>query len=99
MVPYSYTRRSLRDIQAARCWYDAQGIDLGNRFVDAVLLAIRAAREHPQRYPEREPGVRAIGCEGFPSRVYYEPRQDEIVVRAVYHTARDPDRWDDPNRD
>jgi hypothetical protein len=45
-----------------------------------------------------EPGVRAIGCVGFPYRIYYEIRAGKIVIRAVYHTARDPSRWADEDR-
>jgi plasmid stabilization system protein ParE len=98
MLDYDFTKRAVRDITSAREWYDRHEPDLGNRFVDAVLRAIREAREHPEQFPEMEPGVRGIGCVGFPYRVYCELRPDKIVVRAVYHGARDPSRWDDENR-
>ncbi len=99
MRDYDFTRRAVRDIASSRDWYARQGADLGNRFFDAVLEAIREAREHPEQYPEMEPGIRGVGCAGFPYRVYYEPRPDKIVIRAVYHSNRDPTRWDDEERD
>ena len=64
-----------------------------------MLGAIREGREHPEHFPEMKPGVRGVGCIGFPYRVYCEVLVDRIVVRAVYHTGRDPDRWDAEDRD
>jgi len=99
VIDYDLSRRAVRDIEAAQDWYDTnKGIQSGNEFFDDVLLAIRAAREHPQRYPEVELEVRGLRCSRFPYRVYYEVRPDKIVIRAVYHTSRDPAQWDDPNR-
>ncbi len=45
MLPYELTGRAWRDIANAREWYDRQRIDLGNRFVDEVLAAVRTARD------------------------------------------------------
>lgn len=47
MREYDLTDRAVRDITAARDWYDKQNVDLGERFFNEVLLAIRAVREHP----------------------------------------------------
>jgi plasmid stabilization system protein ParE len=99
MRDYEFTARAIRDITTARDWYDRHGNDLGNRFVDSVVSAIREAREHPQRFPEIEPGIRSAGCVGFPFRVYYELKSDDIIIRAVYHTARNPEKWDDKQRE
>ncbi|MEA2736354.1 MAG: hypothetical protein QOE14_2805 [Humisphaera sp.] len=98
MIDYDLSRRAVRDIESAQDWYDDQSIQLGNEFFDDILLAIRGAREHPLRYPEVESGIRGVRCSRFPYRVYYEVRADKIVIRAVYHTSRNPKLWDDPNR-
>ena len=98
MHDYDFSRRAVRDIVSARHWYDRQRRDLGNRFLDSVLLAIREAREHPLRWAELRPGIRSVKCAGFPYRVYYEVQNEKIIIRAVYHLARDPELWDDPRR-
>jgi len=98
MIDYDLTERAVQDIAFARDWYDRRRIDLGNKFLDAVLTAIAAARERPMSCPEVRRGVRAIRCRRFPYRVYFEVKADRIVVLAVYHTARDPKRWDDSSR-
>ena len=98
MRSYDLTLRALRDMHSARDWYDQASIDLGNRFIDAVLAAVRTARERPESCPLIRSGVRAVRCRRFPYRVYFETEENRIVVLAVYHTARDPRRWDDPLR-
>jgi plasmid stabilization system protein ParE len=98
VLDYDLAPRAVRDIVAARDWYDQRGKDLGNRFLDAVLRAVREAREHPNRFPKVEAGVRAVGCVDFPYRVYYEPVPERIIIRAVYHSARNPRNWKDESR-
>jgi len=98
MLDYDLTDRAVRDISAARRWYDQASTDLGNRFVDEVLLAIRAARERPHSFPIVQSDKRAVRCRKFPYRVYFEEFRGHIVVLAVYHTSRNPSLWDDPDR-
>jgi len=99
MIDYDLTERAVQDIASARDWYDRRRIDLGNKFLDTVLASIAAARERPTSGPEVRRGVRAVLCRRFPYRVYFEVKPDRIIVLAVYHTARDPHKWDDPQRD
>ena len=98
MLSYEFTDRAVRDLAEARDWYDRRGADLGDRFIDDVLVAIRAARESPVRYPVVENGVRAVRCKRFPYRVYFETHADRIDILAVYHTAREPRLWNDSDR-
>src|SRR5438874_2288069 len=99
MRDYEFRPRAVRDIASARDWYDGQQADLGNKFFDAVLMAVREAREHAERFPQVNPTTRALRLTRFPYRVYYATRSDRIIIRAVYHTHRDPDRWADEDRD
>ena len=99
MLAYDLSERAVRDLASARDWYDEKAIDLGDRFLDAALLAIRAARERPSSFPEVRSGVRAVRCRKFPYRVYFEVADNRLVVLAVYHTARDPQRWEDLSRE
>jgi plasmid stabilization system protein ParE len=99
MRGYELTDRAVRDLQTARTWYDRQSGDVGNRFIDAVLAAIRIARERPNSLPEVEDGARRVLCDRFPFHVYFEVlNNDRIRVLAIYHTARDPERWSNAER-
>ena len=98
MLPYDLSERAVRDLAHAREWYDRVSVDLGNRFIDAVLPAVRSARERPHSCPVVRNGIRGIRCKRFPYRVYFDVADDRVVVLAVYHTARNPRLWDDPER-
>ena len=98
MRDYELTDRAVLDLAAARDWYDQHGTELGNRFLDAAYEAIRIARERPESCPEIHRGVRGIRCRRFPYRVYFESGPEKIIVLSVYHTARDPQRWNDDRR-
>lgn len=92
MRSYEFTERAVSDLARARNWYDRLRDGLGNQFIDAVLAAIRIARERPTSCPSVRKGVRAVRCSRFPYRVYFETHL------AVYHTARNARRWNDPDR-
>src|SRR5205809_6844117 len=98
MLDYEFSERAIRDITSNRDWYDKRQSDLGNRFFDDVLMTIRFAREHPYACPETSPAIRATRCRRFPYQVYFEIQLNGIFILAVYHTARDPTRWNDPLR-
>lgn len=98
MRAHALTQRALQDLSAARDYYDRAGVELGNRFIDRVFAAIDVARERPESCPGAPGGVRTIRCRRFPYRVYFKVETDRVLVLAVYHTARDPDRWDDSSR-
>jgi toxin ParE1/3/4 len=93
------TERARLDIHRARAWYEEQGIGLGDRLYDDLMETIDKVLDNPRFFAEWKPGVRGARCHLFPYRVLYRIREDVIRVLAVYHLSRDPDRWDDPNRD
>ena len=99
MLRYKISERAERDMQSVRHWYDQIGRTLGDRVIDAVYDVIRLARERPASFPEISEGTRVARCRRFPYRVYFVVTDDLVNVLAVYHTAREPERWDDPDRD
>jgi plasmid stabilization system protein ParE len=99
MLPYHLTDRALQDLAAAREWYERQRPDLGRKFIDAAFTSVSAARARPYSFPEIGNGVRTALCGRFPYRVHFEIADAQVVVHAVYHTARDPQLWNDPERE
>lgn len=98
MREYRFTPRAERDLVAARRWYNRQSIDLGTRFAAAIANAIDFVRNMPAALAVVRGEVRAVPCRDFPYRIYYRIAGDTIVILAVYHTARDPELWDDQRR-
>ena len=99
MLPYRFSERASRDLDRLREWYDRTDVTLADRAVDAVFDVIRDVRERPESFPEIDRGVRASRCRRFPYRIYFVVTAEGINVLAVYHTSRDPDGWDDPERE
>ena len=99
MLGYKVSERAERDMRNARHWYDQIGQTLGDRLLDAIYDVIRAARERPNSFPAIEEGIRVARCRRFPYRIYFAIADDVINVLAVYHTSRDPERWNDSQRD
>ena len=99
MLDYDLTDRAVRDMRSAREWYDRTDTDRGDEFVDDVLTAIRVARERPNSFPSFRRDVRTVRCKVFPYRVYFRVFNNRVVIAAVYHTARNPKLWDDPDRE
>jgi len=93
------SERAARDITVARAWLENSSCGSGDRFVTEVQDAIRAILANPRAFPEVEPDIRRVLCRRFEYKVFYTIEPDQIVILAVYHARRDPDKWDDPNRD
>lgn len=86
------------ELTAAGQWYDRERRGLGERFLDAVVLARQRIEADPLTLPfaEHYPGsreVRRCPVEGFPYQVIFEIRPDELVVLAVAHCSRRPGYW------
>jgi plasmid stabilization system protein ParE len=99
MLSYELSERAADDLEAVQEWYKSQSRDLARRFYEDVVLALAVARERPMSCPLHQGRVRTVRCSQFPYRIYFVPRKTRIDVLAVYHTARHPDLWDDPNRE
>lgn len=80
------------ELAAARVWYALQREGLNEALtqrVDETLQRIVAA---PHLYPLVYRQLRRAVIRQFPFAIFYEPTADEIIVFAVYHSSRDPNR-------
>jgi plasmid stabilization system protein ParE len=87
------------ELADATAWYLAQGLEpehgleLAERFVDAVERGMRLIAERPQLHPEIEPRVRRAVLRGFPYSLIYAVEPNCILVMAVMHHKRSPGYW------
>lgn len=92
------------ELAEATAWYLDQGlepehgIELAERFVDAVERGMRLIAEHPKLHAEIEAGVRRIVLRGFPYSLIYAIESDCVLVLAVMHHERTPGCWRDRAR-
>ena len=77
----------------ARDWYDEQQPGLGDAFLDAVEVVIDRVAETPFAFPRVHQDTRRASVRRFPYTVFFQVRSDHILIVAIMHNSRDPDRW------
>jgi len=88
-----------RELEDAFWWYERQRSGLGLEF----LLAFDAVVESLRRLPEGRELValktRKALLRRFPYLVLYAVEAERILITAVFHARRDPQRWSDRVRE
>jgi plasmid stabilization system protein ParE len=92
-LPLIITPEAELDLADAKSWYGRQREGLGERFLLCVEVALDHIHSFPEAAPEVYPGVRRVVVRQFPYGVFYRIDPDQIAVIAVYHSKRDPRRW------
>ena len=81
------------EFNEAADWYEQRRAGRGAAFTAAVRQVLDPIAEHPQFYAEVFEDVREGLVTGYPYCVYYRIEAGQILVLAVFHTARDPSIW------
>lgn len=81
------------EIDAAHDWYEQRQPGLGGDFLDEVERVLAEIAANPGRFGFAEADVREGLLRRFPYAISYRVLPDRIRVLAVYHTARNPLRW------
>lgn len=81
------------DIAQAYDWYEDRRSGLGEDFLGAVDACFERVRRNPELMPIAYQAYRRAIIRRFPFAVIYEAASNVITVYAVFHSARDPDKW------
>ena len=81
------------DIEEAATWYEDQRPGLGPEFLDEVLDLCQAIAERPAMYPVVHRQTRRALIRRFPFAVYFRIEDEQIIVVAVMHGSRHPQKW------
>lgn len=84
----------IQDLSAAFEWYEQKRIGLGSEFLDEVEQYYERITQDPERY-QSYGNQRIAVIYRFPYRIIYEIEKEMIVVYAVYHDKRDPEKLTD----
>ncbi|BBI52527.1 hypothetical protein HORIV_49480 [Vreelandella olivaria] len=82
-----------QDLEDAAAWYTQQRPGLGQAFLDEVVKSFEQIAEEPRLYPIVHRDTRRALISRFPFGVFYRIEVDFIVIVAVMHGSRDPQRW------
>lgn len=92
--------RSLRVLNAAECdiseafaWYENRQSGLGVQFLRAVDVRIHSIQRSPETCGFAAAPYRSALVRRFPYAILYTYCENVVTVYAVFHTARDPQKW------
>ncbi len=81
------------DLDEAYHWYERQREGLGADFLLCFEEVIDRVCHNPEIYPVVYKEVRQTLMRRFPYGLFYLVEEEWIVVVAVFHSSRDPKRW------
>lgn len=74
-------------------WYEARRPGLGVEFVGEIEALLTRVSDAPERYQVVYREVRHAVSHRFPYAVLFKVESHQIVVLAVFHSKRNPHRW------
>ena len=83
------------DISDASKWYEKQQKGLGKRFLNEMKEAFDIISKNPESFQIRYDDYRIYYTRIFPYAIHYQYITDKntIYIKAVFHTARNPQIW------
>jgi toxin ParE1/3/4 len=81
------------DLAEAYIWYEGRRAGLGEEFLSSIEASLESIRRRPELYPVVHENYRRSLTRRFPYAVFYEFAEAKVTIYAVFHTARDPDKW------
>ncbi len=76
-------------------WYESQQRGLGREFLRPFRAATDGLRRSPFLHQTVEAEVRRVLLRRFPYGIFYEVHGSDVAVLACFHSARDPQEWQD----
>jgi plasmid stabilization system protein ParE len=92
-MPVVFRHGARNEFDAAADWYEQRRPGRGAKFTAAVQTVLDRIAEQPDFYPQVFEDVREALVKKYPYCVYYRVESNQVVILAVFHTARDPSTW------
>jgi len=74
-------------------WYAQQKYGLDTEFMRCIDETISRIQRNPQLFPIALKNSRKALVKRFPYAVYYERKENIIMILAVFHAKRNPKNW------
>jgi plasmid stabilization system protein ParE len=81
------------ELRAARNWYHERSPLSAFAFAQTVQNAIARIKDTPHTFPLADHGTRKFVLQRFPFNIFYQTRENEIIIVAVAHQKRRPGYW------
>lgn len=96
-MKYSFLPEAQKELDQQVEYYERKQPNLGEDFIEEVLLAISRAMNNPKAWPEIAPDIRRCLIHRFPYGILYHfiKGKQEIVIVAIMSNHRKPGYWKD----
>jgi plasmid stabilization system protein ParE len=88
-----FTPEAAQDISEAYDWYEERRSGLGEEFLSRLDACLQSVLRNPEMYPVVHESYRRGLLRQFPYGVFYEYEENNATIWAVFHTARNPEKW------
>lgn len=85
--------RTEADTARAICWYQAEAPEQVDPFRAVLDERLAGLEENPHLVQAVYRTVRRLLLRPFPYILYYEVREETVLVIAIVHARRDPSVW------
>ncbi|HXC98551.1 MAG TPA: type II toxin-antitoxin system RelE/ParE family toxin [Verrucomicrobiae bacterium] len=89
-----FTSAAELEIREALLYYEANQQGLATEFLAEVEAATDRITSHPHAWAAISPRTRRCRTHRFPYGIFYQIRNDEILIVSVMDLRRDPKRWE-----
>ena len=79
------------DLISSARHYETQRATLGREFVATAEATVEIIMSAPDRWPERQAGIRRLPLERFPFLIRYRITADTVQFLSILHGSRHPD--------
>lgn len=97
MHPVILQPEAQTDVRTALEWYEQKSQGLGKEFLRCMDAVVCHISRSPKLFPEVYKNVRRALIRRFPFSVFYILAEEQIIVLAVLHVRKDPQRWPEHN--
>ncbi len=73
-------------------WYEEQLPGLGERFLNEIEHSFTKLANAPYSYSLLQENYRQLILKRFPYKIVFEVVEKNVVIYAVFHSKRDPDK-------
>jgi hypothetical protein len=81
------------ELAEAMQWWTERSLERGMAFHSAYCQIEGRIAEHPEWFPEIEPGIRRALMRRFRYSVFFVVKENQAVIVAVAHQHRRPGYW------
>ena len=82
-----------RDLAEASAWYESRRAGLGEDFLSCVDACIASILRMPEIRAVVHKQYRRALVRRFPYAVFYEYEEGTVIIYAVFHASRAPEKW------